>query len=42
MSLRGPAMNASDDGDLASAAYQTRCTGCGLDTYGNLTIRIAA
>ncbi len=39
MSPRGPAMNASDDGALASAAYQTRCTGCGRTFYSTGTPR---
>ena len=39
MSPRGPAMNASDDGDLASAAHQTRCTGCKRTFYSTSTQR---
>ena len=33
MSPRGPAMNASDDGDLVSAAHPTHCRGCGRRFY---------
>lgn len=34
MSPRGPAMNASDDGDLVSAAHPTRCS-CGRRFYSS-------
>lgn len=33
MSPRGPAMNASDDGELISTAHPTRCRGCGRRFY---------
>lgn len=39
MSPRGPAMNASDDGDLVSAAHPTRCSGCGRTFYSTGTRR---
>ncbi len=39
MSPRGPAMHASDDGDLASTAHPTRCSGCGRTFYSTGTQR---
>ena len=39
MSPRGPAMNASDDGELVSTAHQARCSGCERTFYSTGTPR---